>query len=737
MADLSDSGGMSPRGRILSLTVTNFRGFNEPIKFNFDASAVLLRGPNGSGKTSLFDSIQWLLTADLPRLGLYRMRKADLYLTNAFFGNGPASVEATFRIGAEFVSVKRRGDARGSVLEFESPSGRLEGDAAVTELQRVLAPGALPLDEVLHTSGLLQQDDLRQMLQTKPDARYRQLMRLLGLEILDQFERSVRARRNDARDRAKAGAVEVDLLRKERDSVAEQLATAEAQVQRVTEPIALRAVVETTLAQYPRTIELASNHPEELSERQVPADLARLRSTAERTLQSVTGLPRALPPSGQNELIRVDSLIEQAEARALVAKQAVAQAESLRNAVVAATDALGRLTAAALPLLPTDDAASPCPVCLTLIDPNAVRHALEARSANSDAFAQAEASLARATAERDVSEHELSEARTTKSDLLQNEQARANVVRRFEDARRGFEDLETGMLFRARPEGDLPGVTLETTELAYAEAVSTLTAHNEWLTSVRNACDAMNSALSDWSQRLAASRLATERSNAVPRLRETLSLCQTRLDATSHASEQARREATNAVGLHEATKAANEDIFRSRFAALEPLMNDVYSRLDPHPAFKNLSFSIESFRSKGTATATVTDTERNITVNPMLVFSSAQANIVVLSAFLALGWAAGTSSLPFVLLDDPLQAMDDVNVLGFADLARHLRRERQIVIATHEARFAELLERKLSGRQPGEDLIVHDFVGWSRSGPEVETRSIPISELAGLPVLSA
>jgi hypothetical protein len=154
-------------------------------------------------------------------------------------------------------------------------------------------------------------------------------------------------------------------------------------------------------------------------------------------------------------------------------------------------------------------------------------------------------------------------------------------------------------------------------------------------------------------------------------------------------------------------------------------MNDVYSRLDPHPAFTRLTFVVESYRSRGTATATVVDSERDISVNPMLIFSSAQANIVVLSAFLALGWAAGEGVMPFLMLDDPLQALDDVNVLGFADLSRHVRRQRQLVLATHEARFASLLERKLSGRGAGEDLLVHRFVGWNRRGPEIETRRIP------------
>jgi hypothetical protein len=46
------------------------------------------------------------------------------------------------------------------------------------------------------------------------------------------------------------------------------------------------------------------------------------------------------------------------------------------------------------------------------------------------------------------------------------------------------------------------------------------------------------------------------------------------------------------------------------------------------------------------------------------------------------------------------------------------------VVATHEERFASLLERKLQGRRPGEELIVHRFVGYSRNGPRIETERI-------------
>lgn len=89
-----------------------------------------------------------------------------------------------------------------------------------------------------------------------------------------------------------------------------------------------------------------------------------------------------------------------------------------------------------------------------------------------------------------------------------------------------------------------------------------------------------------------------------------------------------------------------------------------------------------------------------------------------------MGWSAGDRTLPFVLLDDPVQPMDDVNVLGFADLCRHLRTSRQLIISRHERRFARLLERKLAPRSESYATRVLGFVGWDRSGPAVQARTV-------------
>jgi hypothetical protein len=61
--------------------------------------------------------------------------------------------------------------------------------------------------------------------------------------------------------------------------------------------------------------------------------------------------------------------------------------------------------------------------------------------------------------------------------------------------------------------------------------------------------------------------------------------------------------------------------------------------------------------------------------------------------------------------------------LGLIDLLRRTKQRRQLVISTHDARFAALLERKL--RPEGESrTIIVELSGWQRDGPHVNQRRV-------------
>jgi len=176
-------------------------------------------------------------------------------------------------------------------------------------------------------------------------------------------------------------------------------------------------------------------------------------------------------------------------------------------------------------------------------------------------------------------------------------------------------------------------------------------------------------------------------------------LARLRLASVQARRERVARSRNEAATLHEAVRQARLDVVRREFARLSPLAQDIYSRLDPHPTFQDIDLVSELFRSAGTTIAQVRDPLFGVAADPMLVFSSAQANIAAISYVMALNGASSVGA-PVLLLDDPMQAMDEVNVLGFAELCRHVRRQRQLIVSTHDRRFAHLLERKLAPRRP-------------------------------------
>ena len=91
---------------------------------------------------------------------------------------------------------------------------------------------------------------------------------------------------------------------------------------------------------------------------------------------------------------------------------------------------------------------------------------------------------------------------------------------------------------------------------------------------------------------------------------------------------------------------------------------------------------------------------------PAAMLSAGNLNTAALTLFLALNLSV-EPRLPWILLDDPVQSMDEVHVAQFAALLRALARdhERRIVIAVHDRALFEYLMLELSPVNPDGGLI--------------------------------
>jgi DNA repair exonuclease SbcCD ATPase subunit len=690
------------------IEVEAFRGFQDAQRFELDASVVLVTGPNGTGKTSLFDALQWLLVGSIQRLEAWRVRRNAEHIVNQWRAESGdlAIVSAGVRVGERRVELRRSGRHDGSHLEWRDQTGVLRDEDAEAALASALVPaGRTSLRRSLLRCGLLQQDVIRDVLEDKPAERYEQLAAILGLDAIAGFPEA-------ARSRAARLTTEGNRARADLQTAETQLATQRARTNSLREAVAaspnisqVRTDIADRLAAVAATVRLRDELPvSPLDAQAARTDVARLGqalSTALEASDTAWAAALATPAATAEDLDGAQLAKTDADAAVSKALERLTAATERYERERAVAARFTRLAVEALPLL-TDR----CPVCEQEITPENVREHLQ-QLLDGD-----HGNLAGLEQEREAANAELVTAQQLAAAALavfEGLQQKTDIARRATAARQAWLEQLSGALPGEQSvvqllgsgliaEGDLDAVSKA------IEGLQTLwRALGELAAALGSAPESTQLITADTEIRLVEARVADSRERAV------------RASAAEEEGKALQRAAVRA-----ATAVTNR-----RFDRLRPIIQDIYSRLDPHPAFTDLLFAVDVYRERSIASPQVSDPDSGVAADPLLVFSSAQANVVALSAFLALGWAAREDAMPFLLLDDPLQSLDDVNALGFADLCRHIRTRRQLIVSTHDKRLAALLERKLAPRREGDRTIRMRFNAWSRSGPNVETEGIP------------
>lgn len=140
--------------------------------------------------------------------------------------------------------------------------------------------------------------------------------------------------------------------------------------------------------------------------------------------------------------------------------------------------------------------------------------------------------------------------------------------------------------------------------------------------------------------------------------------------------------------------------------SLNTLWRDLFLRLAPSeqfvPAFKlptdskgNVEAILETLHRSGAASG-----------SPGAMLSQGNLNTAALTLFLALHLSVPLKQ-PWLVLDDPVQSMDDVHITQMAALLRTLSKgmNRQIVVAVHERALFDYLTLELSPSFQGDSLI--------------------------------
>ena len=455
--------------RFLTLKIAGFRGVRDFRMFDLDGSVVLLHGPNGTGKTSFFDALQWLFLGSVERLdsggalmGFDGKRKKTDHIVNAYCENKrQASVAADVSLNGKRVTLIRTGDRKRSTFEIVGamPS-RLYGREAKQWLARsLLLHDTEALDGVFILSELLEQDAMRAVLQSSAQDRYDQISTLLGLHHLQGFECDVRESLKKATVHSKKARAALETAEASYDAVVMSVERMEMEVAGL-KPIDTYAEELFRLAEgSPAYIDVELPAVPDASDAIMCAQKCwRLSNRLNRLLSvlntsdeagyglSVFGIPdgnlgeeQINDRDGQLNYEHLDEASRLFKEHVATVEELEVRLENIQQALIKAendSQRIARLAAAAIPLLGVC-----CPVCEQSIDPQQVEKRLNEISTDTAELIQHREAVYAEAARLEFAKKKMHESKSRLDALQQASEAMQAFQRRQADIESQLSDI--------------------------------------------------------------------------------------------------------------------------------------------------------------------------------------------------------------------------------------------------------------------------------------------------------
>src|ERR1035437_4610614 len=166
-------------------------------------------------------------------------------------------------------------------------------------------------------------------------------------------------------------------------------------------------------------------------------------------------------------------------------------------------------------------------------------------------------------------------------------------------------------------------------------------------------------------------------------LREQIDQESLKLAGTERAAEAARQ-------IENAGKTVANQILTEQFDTVMPLLKELYRRLRPHADWTEIDSDFGG-KVRGSLNFVVGDG-----YNPQFLFSSGQRRAAGLAFLLAVHLSRPWCKWNSLLLDDPVQHIDDYRALNLVEVLAAIRRtNRQVIVAVEDPALADLLCRRL------------------------------------------
>lgn len=632
--------------KLAYVDLCGFRGYRKRMRLDFAEDFTILDGRNGVGKSTVFDAVEFALTGHLSK---YKDAKADGETVADYIwwtGNGPAPegryVEVGFRDGDDIISIRR--------TEFEFPDETVLGKLVARLCDLDLAPRD-PISQLCSTSIIRDEHIAGLSLDLKETDRYALLRDGLGANDSDSWIARGSQLVSVAKKRSQAAQQEEALFNSELMAATRRMDEVRASLvgdnilAEAVERLRIFAKSEAAADQLIGPVRQQIAHTgaeiqslQELSSRWVVTEAARSRLPELGKIRDVATAEIDAATRAVEELRRKEDVPSSSE----LAKQA-------RDLIALAN--LGRQ-------LGLQD--GHCPLCGTGQDHAHYQQGIATAENLAKALDQRAAEEAQHEQAIRAAEARLAVARQSQVTAEANFKLAEQAIQGFDSLRkdRGLDGHETSEQVSAREEQLREALELAQRDLRILETI----------------------------------RLNTDLEHA----KREEARAKERLVAAQGRAGRARKAETAAQALHDAARRAAGETLDRRLDRVLPLMSELYRRLRPHPVWRDIEYSIRGDVRKFLKLKVGDE------LNPQFLFSSGQRRATGLAFLLSVNLSLAWSRWRTIMLDDPVQHVDDFRTVHLAELAAQLVAEgRQIVCAVEDAALAELLCRRLPVRESG------------------------------------
>lgn len=641
--------------RIAYVQVRGFRGFRSLTRVDIPAGFAVIVGSNGAGKSTVCDAIEFAFTGTIRGSSDHHEKGESIHDYLWWRGAKPAE-DNHVEVGLV--------TADGAVVTIRRSATEVTVTPAASVESLLVNPGSAleqPLSQLCRTTILRDEEITRLSVDLRETDRFEFVRAALGTADFRSADEKAKRVNELLRRHQESSRRDYEL---QRDRIA-QLTTRLSQARTQAAGVAGLPEAETALRRYLQEQSLEVTDLATRSQRALAGDRQRidgLRRAYARMSEVTSRLARV---QTSEHLAAIEDLESKRDAADALASTAKTEGTQISARLLEAETQSPRFLSLAQLLehgqrLGLDH--GKCPLCGTLQTPEQFAAHLDHVRAAVDAADVTLTSLSKASA--DATQRVIDatrQAERLRAELAKLKGSEAAVRTDFMTVRDELKGLGVTT-------GDDPAEGLKEIEVR-VEVMQTAVAEAEAALAIIAASQA------------AGQVVELEREAAA--VRERLATAERLLSEVTRAQGHVR-EASHTI------KRVQGELVDEQLAALSPLLVELYERLRPHVDWLKVRYSLRGDVRR------MLSLEVGSGLNPNFVFSSGQRRAAGLAFLIAIFLSRSWCKLRTLVLDDPVQHVDDYRALHLTEVLTAVRRAGHQVICTVEDRaLADLLARRL------------------------------------------